>query len=256
MVSVTVTIVQASIQFASALLYLWVARIILMRHLEGDTKKANTLFGVWWLALGIVFLFAPLFSVLPQIVGYRNLAFSVSLLNALLVLIVVAAWGLVYYLVYLYSGNPRWFWPLTAFYVLLAFGLLYLVAWLNPNGFKESGALSFEREQLTGAPQIGIGLLFSLPVVIAALAYGSLFFQVEGAAAKYRIGLVSGGFILQFGWSTLSSLLQLSQRYPEADWLPLVSNVLGVVAALCVLIAFRPPRALRQRFGLPEPGGT
>lgn len=255
MVSTTVTIVQASIQFVSAILYVWVSRIILNRSLEGDAKKANLLFAVFWLALGLVLLLAPLLSVLPQIVGYRNLAFSVALLNVLLVLIVVAAWGLVYYLAYLYSGDPRWFWPITAFYAVLALGLLYLVAWLNPNGFKDSGELAYERTQ-AGGPQIGIGLLFSLPVVIAAVAYGSLFFKVDGPAAKYRIGLVSSGFILQFGWSALSSALQLPQRFPNADWLPLISNIFGVTAAIAVLLAFRPPRSLRERLGLPEPGGS
>lgn len=254
MVSPAVTLLQTGVQLCSAFLYLWVSHIILKRPVEEGAKRANSLFGVWWLSLGLVFLLAPLFTVPPQLFGYRNLAFTIALLNALLILIVVAVWGLVYYLVYLYTGHSRWFWPVTVFYVFVAFVLLYWVAALNPIGFDDSGMLTYEHGQLSGSP--AIGLLFSLPVVFAALAYGSLFFRVKAGVAKYRIGMVAGGFILQFGWSTVSNLLQLPRHYPNSVWLSLVSNALGIITAVAVLMAFRPPNAFRKRLELPEPGGV
>lgn len=248
------TVVQASVQLASAVLYLWVSGIVFKRPVEGEAKRANALFGVWWLALGLVFLLAPLLTVPPRILGYEDLALAVSILNLLIVLIVVAVWGLVYYLVYLYTGNAKWFAPITTFYVLLAFLLLYWIALLNPTGFDAEGRLAYARGDLSGAP--ALGLLFSVPVVIAALAYGSLFFRVKGTVAKYRIGMVAGGFILQFGWSVVSTALGLSRRYPDSLWLALVSNALGVVAAVAVLLAFRPIRAVRTRLGITDTGGA
>jgi hypothetical protein len=257
MAEATVTLVQTGVQVVSAALYLWVARTILTRDLAGDTRRANTLFGVWWLALGSVFLLAPLFTLPSRLGGYENLALSITLLNLLLILIVVAAWGLAYYLTYLYTGNPRWFWPITAFYVVLGILLLYAIAWLNPVGFDATGRLAYEHESLPRAPAMGISLLFSLPILTAALAYGSLFFRVNTTEARYRIAMVSGGFILQFGWSLVSGLLQLSRRFPDAAWLPFISNAFGIIAAIAVLLAFRPPRMLRERWGLRHHrGGT
>ncbi|MHB8605552.1 MAG: hypothetical protein ACYDCK_09895 [Thermoplasmatota archaeon] len=256
MVSPTVTIATGLIQWISAGLYLWVARMVVTRHVEGETKRANTLFGVWWAALGLVFLFAPFLSVLPRVIGYQDLALSITLLNAVLLLVAVAVWGLVYYLVYLYTGNSRFFWPLTAFYVAFALALLYVVAYLDPNGFDASGTLTFTRGQLNGAPAIALGLLFSGPVIAAALAYGSLYFRVREREQKYRVGLVSGAFLVQFGWSFVSSLLQLPRRYPDSVAVSLAGNVLGILSAIAILIAFRPPRMIRERLSIPEAGGV
>lgn len=253
MVSPAVTVLQAGIQLGSAVLYLWVARIVLSRPVEGDARTANVLFATWWSALASAFILAPLLTVPPRLFGYEDLAFATALLNGLLMLIVVAVWGLVYYLVYLYSGNPRWFWPVAAFYAVVGFTLLYWVALLDPSGFDDAGTLTYSRGQLSGAP--AIGLLFSVPVVVAALAYGSLFFRVRQGIAKYRIGMVAGGFLLQFGWSVVSTSLGLSRRYPDSVTLSLVSSSLGILAATAVLLAFRPPAAVRARFGMAEPGG-
>lgn len=240
-------ILQAGIQLVSATLYLWVARVVLDRDLQGEAKRANALFGVWWLGLALVFLISPVFSLSTRVFGFRDLAFAVTLLNIILVLIIAAVWGLVYYLVYLYTGNPRTFWPVAAFYGALAFGFLYLIAWLEPNGFNESGRLTYARDQLSGAPAIAVGLSFSLPVVLAALAYGSLYFRVSTPEARYRIALISGAFLLQFGWSATSSALQLSRRYPNSFTLSLVGSTIAIAAAIAILFAFRPPRAWRER---------
>jgi hypothetical protein len=250
------TIVPAGVQLLSAALYFWVARIVLRRRIEGEARRANALFALWWIALGFVFLLSPLYSLPPRLLGYRDLPLAITVLNVSLLLIVAAVWGLVYYLAYVYTGSSRWFWPITAFYAVLALVFLYLLAWLNPTGFDGAGRLVFERKQLTGAPAIALGLMLTLPVVVAALGYGSLFFQVREAAARYRIGLVSGAFLLQFGWSTASTLLQLSRRYPDSLALSLVSNALGLVSAVAILLAFRPPRAVRKRLGLPGTGSA
>lgn len=247
MVGTAQALLQAAVQFGSGLLYLWVARVVLNRRFAGDAKRANGLFALWWVGLGATFIVASAYGAIPRLLGFRDIALATTLLNALLILLVVAVWALVSYLAYLYSGKAPPFAPITAFYIALGVGLLYAVAWLNPSGFDGDGRVVFERQQLAGAPGMALGLLFSLPVVIAALAYGSLFFRVRDVAARYRIGLVAGAFLVQFGWSAVSSALQLSRRYPNSLTLALVSNGLGVAAALAILLAFRPPRLVRDR---------
>ena len=247
MESSTLTLVQSGVQWVTAALYLWVAHIVLDRRVEGNGRLANALFGVWWIALAIAFILIPILNVPTRVFGYRNLALAVTMLNALFILIVAAVWGLVYYLAYLYTGSRRIFWPITAFYVGLAFVLLFLIAWLQPIGFEVSGRLAYAREPLQGAPAVLLGLLFSGPVVLAALAYGSLFFRVKEAGPRYRVGMVAGAFLFQFGWSMVSGILQLSRRYPDSPTLAFVSSAIGILAALAILMAFRPPRAIRER---------
>lgn len=240
--------IQAAIQLVSAGLYFWVARTVLDRSVEGDARRANALFATWWVALGIVYLLLPALSVLPRTLGHRDLALATTLMNALFTLIAVAVWGLVYYLVYLYTGTPRWFWPITGFYVALAFSLLYLIAWLDPNGFDAAGRLTFTKEGLDVGPSIALSLAFSGPVLLSALGYGSLYFQAREPAARYRIALVSGAFLAQFGWSLASGLLQLSRRFPDSVALLLVGSAFPLLAAVAILLAFRPPQRVRERW--------
>ena len=247
MASTPTLLFQAGVQLVSAILYLWVGRTVIQRDVEGEAKRANYLFAFFWISLGLVFLMVPLFTIPTQILGYRDLAFAVTLLNLLLILIAAAVWGLVYFLVYLYTGSRRWFWPITIFYLALAVILVYLVAWINPTGFKDDGTLQYSQQQFTGLPAIALGLMFSLPVVLAALAYGSLFFRVHDPTPRYRIGMVAGAFLIQFGWSTLSSVLQLQSKYPNSLALSLVGSLLAILAAVAILLAYRPPRAIRER---------
>lgn len=248
-------VIQAAIQVLSAALYFWVARIVLDRAVEGESRRANALFATWWLSLGVVYLLLPAFTLPARAFGYQNLALATALLYALFALIALAVWGLVYYLVYLYTGNARWFWPITAFYIALAFSLLYLVAWLDPSGFDASGRLTYTNQQLSPGPSIALGLAFSGPVILSAIGYGSLYFQARDPSSRYRIALVSGAFLVQFGWSLASSMLQLSRRFPNSVTLSLIGSGLAIAAALAIVLAFRPPPRVRARLAaLPEEG--
>lgn len=259
MATLAVTIFQTAVGLVTAALYIWVARIVLVKDVEGEAKRANVMFAVWWLALALLYFVAPLLSLPPQF-GYRDLALAVTVLNIVFLLIVVAIWGLVYYLAYLYTGDKRWFWPLAVFYFLLGCGLLYFLTWLDPSGFKDDGSLAFTK-QSTGAPaispviSIAFGLAFIIPVLIAAVAYGTLFFRVHEPGPRYRIGMVSGAFILQFGWSAISTILQLSVKYPDSLGLALLGNALGIASAVIILLAFRPPRGIRERLAATSSGG-
>jgi len=247
--------VQATVALATGLVYVFVARLIMNRHPSTDARLANSMFAVWWGAFGLLEFSVGAYQV-PAAFGFQDLALVIALLNLILLLIVVALWGLVYYLVYLYTGSSRSFWPITILYMILAAAMLYLVAWIEPTGFKADGTLSYTR-QLTGFPSIAIGLAFSLPVVLAALGYGSLYFQAQARTQRFRIGMVAGSFLAWFSWSALSALLQLSQKAQDAaaagngtiqNTLIVVNSAISIIVPILIVLAYRPPRWFQDRF--------
>jgi hypothetical protein len=250
----TSVLVQGIFSIVAAGLYAWVARIVLQREVESDARRANEMFAVWWLALGILYVLAAALNV-PGAFGLRDLAFTVTLVNVILVLLCIALWGLMYYLVYLYTGSTRSFWPLTIGYAVLAVAFLYLIAWADPTGFDATGQLTTQRK-LTGAPGIALGLLISVPIILAALAYGSLYFRVHERAPRYRIGMVAGAFLFQFGWSAVSTILELQTKYPTSIPLQVLQDAIAVGVPILIVLAFRPPKAVRKRLGLVESGGA
>jgi hypothetical protein len=243
----------AAIAAVNAVLYAWVGRLVLGRPVESEAQRANGAFATWWIALGLVELLVVGFTLPFQVFGARDLALALTLLVALFLLIVAAIGGLVYYLVYLYTGSHRLFWPIVAFYAFLGFLTIYAIFTLEPTGFGPDGSLTFAKVQLSGASSIALGLAFSVPVLLAALAYGTLFFRVENAESRYRIGMVAGAFIAQFGWSALSSALELSKKYPDSVAVSLLGTGLGTLSAIVVILAFRPPRAIRDRLASAKP---
>ncbi|MEA3198724.1 MAG: hypothetical protein QOE90_152 [Thermoplasmata archaeon] len=241
--------VQGVLALVTGLLYAYVARLVLSRSVSPEAQRANHAFAFWWAAFGAVEFLAGAYNI-PSAFGYRDLAMVTTVINVLLFLIAAAIGGLVYYLVYLYTGNPRWFWPIVTFYLALGLAMLYLIAWLDPIGYDESSStlqLTY-RNQLGATPSIALGLVLALPVVLAALGYGSLYFRARDPPQRFRVGLVAGSFLGWFGWSSVSTVLQLQQRFPDSVGLATLNAVIAIAAPLLVILAFRPPRWIRARW--------
>ena len=73
-----------------------------------------------------------------------------------------------------------------------------------------------------------------------------LFFRVTGITQKYRVFLVSWSIILWF----LSPVVALAGGLSQQDWWELASRLIGVAAAATILMAYLPPRWLKQRYGI------
>ncbi len=248
MVSEAQVAVQGGLALMTGALYGYVARNIRNRRLSPEARAANLTFAVWWLALGAVDLAAGALN-LATAFGFRDVAIFVTYVNVVLLLICLAFWGLTYYLTYLYTGSRRALWVLGAFYGGLGLALLYLIAWLQPTGFDETQATLTLTYTHQAPPFVGtlIGAALVIPVVLAALAYGSLFFRVRDRAHRFRIGVVAGSFLGWFGWSLLSTLLGLSTRYPGSTALLVVNQLIGLGVPVAVIVAYRPPRWIRRR---------
>src|SRR5258706_11619559 len=79
-----------------------------------DGRLAWRLLRVWWFALAGTTLMNALMSLLGA-AGWTSLPVFTVLTYVNLLMSCAALWGLLYYLVYLFTGSRRWLIPLTLF---------------------------------------------------------------------------------------------------------------------------------------------
>jgi hypothetical protein len=162
--------------------------------------------------------------------------------------ICIALWGLLYYLIYLFTGNSRSRVPLAIFYIIYYFMLVYYITTSVPSDItvgRWNTTLTY-RAQQTGPFFVILIALLLLPQIIGGLAYFTLYFRVAEATQKYRVLLVSWSIIVWF----LSPLVALAGGLVEQDGWQFASRFIGLAAALAILMAYLPPRWLKQRYGI------
>lgn len=215
---------------------------------ESDDRLAWLAFRVWWLAIGLSTALGAV-RTLMALFAVDSLA-AYSILTLVLTLVLCAAlWGLLYYLVYLYTGNRSWVWPLAGFYGLIFLGLIsYLFLVLRPIGVSlDNGAASMQ--YANDAPDLYgliVVLVILLPQLLAALAYLSLYFRLHERTQKYRILLVSLSILIWFA----SPLVGLGLGISNFPWWDLLSRIIGLAAVLLIYAAYYPPKFIQRRFGV------
>ena len=204
-------------------------------------------FTVWWYGLAAITLiggFQSLFGAL----GLTILPVFVTATYVNILVICIALGGLLYYLIYLFTGNSRWLVPLTIFYTVFYVLLVYFITASTPENINlEPWSTELDyRTPITG-PFLGILIILLLvPQIIGGLSYFLLFFRVPEVTQKYRIFLVSWSIIIWF----LSPVVGLAGGLSERDWWQLVSRIIGLGAALTILMAYLPPQWLKSRYGI------
>lgn len=187
-------------------------------------------------------------------------AFDVLTLGVVLVLtqvsllaISIALWGLLYYLVYLYTGWHRAWMAIAAFYVAFYAFLQYFIWDAGPTGLRTgrwSVAVEYEKdiENATLSDPYLFALIVGLlvPQILASLAYLTLVFGVKNPTQRYRILLVSVSILVWFG----SPFLALGAGISEGDGYQIVSRLIGLGAAIVIFFAYHPPGFIRRRYGV------
>ncbi len=233
---------------ASAAIYGYVAARLSQRTIsDPGARFAWQLFGLWWYCLAATTLLGGILHLLGAF-NIVSLPLFVALTYVNILLICIALWGLLYYLVYLFTGSRRFLILLTIFYVLYYVLLVYYITASDPARVE----ITRWRTQLVYAHPL-TGPFFTLalvllvfPQILAALAYFTLFFRVREATQRYRILLVSWCVILWFGSAFAASAAGLSRE----DWWQIVSRLIGLGAAMGILFAYLPPAIIRRRFGI------
>jgi len=241
-------LISALFSIASAAIYGYVAARLRQRTISNPGARfAWQLFGLWWYCLAATTLVSGLLHSLGAF-NIVSLPFFVALTYINLLLICIALWGLLYYLVYLFTGSQRFLVPLTIFYVLYYVLLVYYITASDPARVEITRWTTrlVYADPITGPFFSLVLVLLVFPQILASLAYFTLFFRVREATQRYRVLLVSWCIILWFGSAFVASVTGLSQE----DWWQIVSRLIGLGAALGILFAYFPPEMIRRRFGI------
>ena len=241
-------LISALFSIASAAIYGYVAARQRQRTVSNPgARLAWKLFGLWWYCLAATTLVSGLLHSLGAF-NIVSLPLFIALTHVNILLICIALWGLLYYLVYLFTGSQRFLVPLTIFYVLYYVLLVYYITASDPAHVEITRWTTrlVYADPITGPFFSLVLVLLVFPQILASLAYFTLFFRVREATQRYRVLLVSWCIILWFGSAFVASVTGLSQE----DWWQILSRLIGLGAALGILCAYFPPGIIRRRFGI------
>ena len=227
----------ALLPLSTAVLLVYVGSLIARRPTKANDALAMRLFAVWWFSAATIILLASAPTLLSLLgVSDMEVIRAISIVNA--APLAIGLCSLLYYLVYIYTGRRKAIWPLAAAYaVFFAFEIVYFTAF----GPRHLEASTFAVRSVADARppawmRIGFGLGVAVPILAALVAYASLYPRAGEPAARRRIALVSTAFGVWFAPVLLALLLDWS-RYA---WFPLVYQAPGVVAAILIVMAYRP----------------
>lgn len=214
---------------------------------SSEARLAWESFTVWWYGLAATTLIGGFLNLFGA-VGLTSLPLFVTATYINILVICIALLGLLYYLIYLFTGNRRSLVPLAIFYMIYFVLLIYYITASAPNGVNVDrwrAGLAYSAP-LTGPLFTLIIVLLLLPQILGGLAYFTLYFRVKEVTQKYRILLVSWSIIIWF----LSPFAAMAGGLAQQDWWQLASRFIGLAAALTILMAYLPPRWLKQRYGI------
>lgn len=238
----------AAFALATAMLYTFVGALTLRREAsDADGHRALRLFALWWFGLATVTLVGAVRSTLGAL-GILDLPVHLALTYLTIPPLVALLAGLLYYLLYIHTGNARLLGPVLLYHAVLLVVVVYLVVWQEPL-FVQANAWNVTTEnarELSG-PLVALAIAALLgPVLMASIAYGSLYFRAHERTARYRIATVAGAFTLWFGSSAVAAITGFNEWY----WWPVASRVVALVSTVIILLAYKPPRAFREKYGI------
>ncbi len=232
-----------------ATVYMLVANTVLRRRPQGPGRGAATAFALWWWCLAALSLGALVDFGIRHTVGW-SLAGLLGYTQLVLLDITIALAALMYYLIYLYTGRPGAWKPIAVAYAIYFGAILYYIAAADPVGV-EASALGSQLEyanDLSGTTFARmLGLLLILPIMIAAVAYFSLFFKAPERSQRFRIAMVAGALFVWFGSSLIVGQFT---DYGETHSWRLISPLIALTASWIIFVAFSPPNWLQRRFGI------
>lgn len=235
------------LRITAMVVYAIVGIIVLRRRPMPDARLANLGFALWWLglaALGVLSIPAGFGWNLAE----QGLVVWRLWIYLLIPMIYVALAGLLYYLLYLYTGRRAIYRPVAAFYLAMTGYLVWLVEGGRPFlTTDEAGQAMVDfADPIPEWATLLWSVLLVLPVLAAAVAYGVLFFRTHDREARFRIALVASAIILWFSFSLINTVLGFGSEAEASFVEQAISQSLGLLAAVMTLFAFAPPPPVRR----------
>lgn len=227
---------------ATTVLFVLLATTLSGRRTTGSAELANTMFVTFWLSVALQSLLSAIRIVLIQLDAPLSLV--VGLQFATLAALTMGLAGLLYYLLYLYTGRSVMLWPLLLFYALYCGFAIDLLADWRPNGYRvDRWSASLAYADPGGAAETLLALAgLAGPQLLAVLGLVVLAIRLPSSAARIRVGVLAIGILVWFGNAFLGQLVDTS-----GDAWRVFALVLPVLVGAGILIVYRPPVWLRER---------
>lgn len=231
----------------TAALFAYAGRITWRREVPAASRLASRAFALWWWCASFVVSLLSLANVLGMAgVVDDDVHTTLHFLRA--APLSLALGSLMFYLLYLFTGRGGILLPVVLGYALHhAFTLYYFVR-LGP---MRTVVTDWDVRVVPAAPpdpalSVAFGLALALPIVLACAAYVVLAFRVGDRHQRFRVGLLAVALGQWFLLLLVSFLFGIQQR----EWFSLLYQVPGLLSAVFVVVAFRPPPWLRERLRL------
>ena len=241
-------VVDLLLVITTALLYAYVGRRLGRRDVEGEARLAWRLFVHWWYGLSAMTGLGAVTRIL-HFAGVRDGALYITLAYVTLLILTYILWALLYYLVYLFTGDRRLLVPISVFYVGFYVFVLYLVA---ASGLYYDGATDQlqPRNELPGWLLLSFALLLVGPHIIGGMGYLRLFFKTEEPTQRYRIAIIAVSIVVWFSTSLVGRIPVGDATIADLPFWLFFTRLVGLAAAVAILLAYTPPRWVRERFGV------
>jgi len=231
--------IQGLLQILIATSFLYVAQTVRgrARATSADSRLALWAFLAWWLGFAGYILHLAIYGLLAA-VGLASFPVFFALRILAIPLLSAALWGMVTYVLLVYTGRSS----LTRVVAVYAIGLallFYAEAFLATDGTLEFGAWTATIHTTNALLTNGIYVYFAIPLLVSIAAYGFLVRRVSGAEPRYRVLLV---FMSMFTWVVSGLVGELSGNGLAA----FVSvSAFGIIASGAIVAAYRPPPRVR-----------
>lgn len=265
-----------ALAIASGIVYGAVGYQVGKRPTSPDDHLAMRMFQAWWFGLAGLSVFTPVVAIM-RVFDLDSFGVMMALIQILLIVVFAAIAGLVYYLLYLYTGKK---WVLGAVIVYFAIMIVWLeyillaaniAGWgvpihcgpeeartLCPDG-TQSNFLTADGEAIETDPlqSLIFGLLVAVPPLLSAVAFFLLYFKTNMLEQKYRIAMISAALVLWFGSSLVGTVTGISSDESTQRAWQLANGTVALCASIAVYIAYKPPAWIRRRLdGGSAPGAT
>lgn len=213
-----------------------VGRAVALRHPSAAARAAQLAGALWWAGLGGYLVLQGGLTIAAGMDTLDATAYMASRFVAI-PLLCGGVWGLVYHLVYLFTGRREAAIPLAILYGAVA--LLFFWATFSQPRAVVIGRWLIEVDDSSPVYR-AVYLLVGLPPILASFAYVRLLPRLREPMQRYRAALIGGSIFLYVGSGLVA-------RLGSSDLLKFLSLVvLGVLAAGASLAAYYPPAALER----------